>query len=105
MTGPMRASNWRPLQRNTLRGFFSLTLPSGLVLNECTFHVHENGAEWIGLPARPQLDREGRQRRDPTTEKILYSPIVEIAGKTARERFQATALVAVHTLLREARAA
>lgn len=32
------ASDWRALEPNTLKGFFSLTLPSGLVLRECTYH-------------------------------------------------------------------
>lgn len=35
----IRASSWRPMERNTLRGFVKLTLePSGLVLNDCTWH-------------------------------------------------------------------
>jgi hypothetical protein len=37
-------------------------------------------------------DRDGQQRRDPTTGKAQYSPIVEIKGKQQRERFQAAAL-------------
>lgn len=95
----MRASDWRPLVRNTLQGFFTLELPSGLILNECTYHKAPSGSEWIGLPGRPQLDRDGMQRKDPATGKALYTPSVEIKGKQQRERFQAAALAAVHELL------
>jgi hypothetical protein len=61
--------------------------------------VRIDNREWIGLPARPQLDRDGRQRKDPTTGKALYTPIVEIRGKAEHERFQAAALTAAHELV------
>jgi hypothetical protein len=97
----IRASDWRAFERNTLRGFITLTLPSGMVIKECTVH-HKDGREWIGLPGRPQLDRDGTPRKDPNTGKLLYSNVIEIPDREARERFQAAALAAVHELLGEA---
>lgn len=95
------ASDWKPLEKNTLRGFVVLRLePSGLVLRDCTLHRKE-GREWIGLPGRPQTDRDGQPRRDPNSGKVLYSPIVEIPDRGARERFQQAALAAVHALIGE----
>ena len=65
------ASDWRPIGRNTLRGFCDLRLqPSGIMLHECSLH-EKGGKRWIGLPA----------------------------GKAERERFQAAALAAVDRLL------
>jgi hypothetical protein len=94
------ASNWRPLERNTLRGFLTLSLePSGIAVHECSYHQTATGSEWIGLPARPQLGKDGQARKDPTSGKALYRPIVEIKDKAARDRFQAAALDAVHRLL------
>src|ERR1051325_4979374 len=94
------ASDWHPLERHTLRGFVTLALdPSGLVLRDCTYHRHQDGREWIGLPGKPQLDTNGQQRRDPATGKALYVPVVEIPDKDARERFQRAALEAVHRLI------
>jgi len=93
------ASNWRPRESNTLQGFCTLTLkPSGIVINECSLHK-KNGQRWIGLPGKPQLDSEGRVRKEGATGKVLYVPIVEIAGKAERERFQEAALAAVDALL------
>jgi hypothetical protein len=93
------ASDWRPMQRNTLLGFLTLTLtPSGIVLRECSLHV-KGEKRWIGLPSKPQMDAEGRHRTDPDTGKKLYNPIVEIAGKEQRERFQKAALAAADRLL------
>jgi hypothetical protein len=76
-----------------------LSLPAWC-LNDCTYHRRADGAEWIGLP-KPQLDREGQQRKDPATGKALYVPVVEIVGKEARERFQRAALAAVHAVVNE----
>jgi hypothetical protein len=95
----IRASDWRLMQRNSLQGFVSLTLePIGIVLHDYTVHRKDN-REWIGLPGKPQIDRDGQPRKDPTTGKQLYTPVVEIPDKAARERFQQAALAAVHQLL------
>ena len=93
------ATDWRPVTKNTLRGFLTLKLaPSGLVLKDCS--LHEKGDKrWIGLPSKPQLDSDGRQRKDAATGKPLYTPSVEIVGKAERERFQEAALAAVDRLL------
>jgi hypothetical protein len=86
------ASDWRSVERNTLRGFFSLKLPSGLVLRECS--LHEQGEKrWVGLPGKPQLDEDGRQRIGADGKK-LYTPIVELS-RERREAFQVAALAAV----------
>jgi hypothetical protein len=93
------ASDWRPQLQNTLQGFLTLTLsPSGIVLRECSLH-EKDGKRWIGLPSKPQIGKDGRHRLDTTTDKKLYFPVVEIAGKEERSRFQAAALAAVDRLL------
>jgi hypothetical protein len=92
------ATDYREVRRNTLRGFCSLQLPSGLVLHECTYH-EQGERRWIGLPGRPQLDQDGKHRIDPATGKKAYTPVVEVRGKPARERFQSEALAAVDRLL------
>jgi hypothetical protein len=93
------ASDWRPMVRNSLQRFLTLRLePSGLVSRECPLHTKGN-KRWVGLPSKPQLDAEGRHRIDPTTNKNLYTPIVEITGTEARGRFQKAVLEAVDALL------
>jgi hypothetical protein len=85
--------------RNTLLGFLTFTLsPSGIVLRECSLHQHPSGRRWVGLPSKPQIDPEGRVRKNPNG-KTLYAPVVEIVGKAERERFQTAALAAVDKLL------
>jgi hypothetical protein len=99
----IKASDWRPIERGSLRGFCTLTLsPSGLILHDCAVHQHANGARWVGLPGKPQVTADGRIRKDPGSGKTLYSPIVEIADREARERFRGAALAAVEEMLGEA---
>jgi hypothetical protein len=92
------ASNWRPVVKNTLLGFCTLTIePGGIALHECSLH-EKSGKRWVGLPGKPQTDRSGQPRKDPATGKGLYTPIVEIS-KATRERFQTAALEAIDKLL------
>ena len=96
-------SDLRAMQRNTLQGFCTLHLePSGLVLRDCSFHRTDDGREWIGLPSKPQIDRDGNHRQDLKTGKPAYVAIVEIPDKDRRERFQAAAVAAVRALLGKA---
>jgi hypothetical protein len=82
-------SNWRAQEKNTLRTFLTLTLPSGLVLHNCSLHS-QDGQQWIGLPARPYHAIDG---------SVRYAPIVEFASKETHVRFQSAALLAVKRFL------
>ena len=96
----IRASNWRPLERNTPQGFMTLHLnPCRLTIHECTYHRSASGSEWVGLPGPPHVGKDGQQRKYPANGKPLYQPIVKIKGKEQRHRFQTAAVTAVRTLV------
>lgn len=82
-------SNWKPLENGSLRGFLSLTLPSGLTLHNCQL-LEAGGRRWIGLPARRF------QLADGSTG---YQPIVEFTTRRALHNFRASALRAVEAHL------
>ena len=67
-------------------------------MRDCSVHERPDGKRWVGLPAKPVLDSEGRHRKDPATSKALWLPVVEIRGRDQRERFQTAALVAIDKL-------
>ena len=55
---------WKPLERNTLRGFADLWLREArLHIKGCAIH-EKNGKRWVQLPARPQLDQNRALARD-----------------------------------------
>jgi hypothetical protein len=79
------ALNPRPFVKNTLRGFFDLRLPSGIIVKGCTVHVKGSHA-WVGLPGRSYKDASGIE---------TWANIIEFADKDCSRRFQAIALAAV----------
>jgi hypothetical protein len=98
----MIASDWRAVAKDTLCGFFTLLLPSGLTIRECALHK-KDGARWVALPARAQIDPDGKHRTDPATGKRAYTPILAIPDRERRERFQRLALAAIDQMLGGAR--
>lgn len=67
----LRLRAWRPMRRNTLRGFASVTLAIGLDIDDVA--VHATGSRtWVSLPGRPMLDGDGRALRDDSG-KIRYA--------------------------------
>ena len=97
MAAAVIASDFRVVEKNTLRGFFTLALPSGLVVHDCSVH-EKGGKRWVSLPARPQLDG-GQVRKDAATGKVLYAPVLEFTAREKREAFQRAALAAVDELI------
>ena len=81
-------SNWKEHNKNTLRGFFTITLPSGIVINNCSLH-DKGGSRWIGLPSSQF------KKHDGTT---VYARLVEFASKEDYAIFQSEALRAVDGL-------
>lgn len=88
-TSTFAAREFKPFEKNTLRGFVSLELPSGLILHGFTLH-EKNGSRWIGMPAKEFTKSDGIKS---------WVPQIEFASKEARDRFQAAALGAVDDYL------
>lgn len=82
--------NWKPLNNESLRGFLTLTLPSGLAIHNCQL-LETGGRRWVGLPARQFLTADG---------KTHYQPIIEFTTRKARRNFERAALEAVERFLR-----
>lgn len=60
----LRITNFRPHERNTLRGFFEVTLDNGMTLKGCTYH--EMGERrWIGLPSKQYTTEAGEPAWQP----------------------------------------
>jgi hypothetical protein len=76
----VQVENFKPLRSNTLRGFMDILEPE-MRLRIIDATVHEShGRRWVGLPAKPQVTREGTVRRDDRG-KTVYAPILEFTDK------------------------
>jgi len=82
--------NWKPLDHGSLRGFLTLTLPSGVVIHDCQL-LEAGGRRWVGLPSRRFLMADGRAH---------YEPIIEFATRKAHRNFARTALEVVEAYLK-----
>jgi hypothetical protein len=67
--------NYRPYERNTLKGFFDLQI-GPLLIRGFTHHIM-NDREWVGAPGKPQVDKDGQIQRNDQG-KIEYYPVVSI---------------------------
>jgi hypothetical protein len=86
--------SFKPLRANTLHGFINITIPE-MHLRICDLTAHEkNGKRWIGLPAKPQIDRAGTVRKDERG-KTLYVPVLEFTDKATRDAFSARVVEAL----------
>ena len=93
-TLPIIVEDWRPVSRNTLRGFCRVRLQSGMVLHDVAVHA-KNGKFWVSPPSKPRLGRDGLQMTDPATGKPLWSPIVAFETKQIGDRFSAQVVEAL----------
>jgi hypothetical protein len=82
-------ADWRPRQKNTLQGFFTATLPSGLVFHDLMLH-ERNGTRWIGFPAREWKDAEGRRN---------FARFIDFRDRTTADRFRGAVLLALDQYL------
>lgn len=85
MPNSVRISNWKPFEKNTLRGFFTATLESGMIINDLMLH-EKNGKRWIASFARDYQDARGDTQ---------YSPIVTFVDRTHTDRFRELVLEAL----------
>jgi len=54
----MKIKRWKEYEKNTLRGFVDVELPSGMILKSMTWHQKDD-SEWIGLPAKEYIKDDG----------------------------------------------
>ena len=84
---------FRALSKNSLRGFATVELPSGLVIKDISMHT-SNGKSWASLPAKPHIAKDG----SPVMKdgKAQYLSILQWKNRDLADGFSA-ALVGLVT--------
>ena len=86
MTARLRLVEWKPLrQGGQLRGFATVELPIGLIVRDCPILRSRDGL-WAALPAKPEIDREGRCRTGPEGAR-LYVEVLHWRSRRLRTAF------------------
>lgn len=84
----LRLLAFRPIAKSGLAGFATIEFPIGLrLLDVPVFSAGVHGP-WAGLPRKPQLDRDRRQRVDGAG-KPAFEPVAEWRDRDAADRFSA----------------
>jgi hypothetical protein len=81
----LRLLSFKAIVKGSLRGFASVELPIGLRIADVPVCI-SNGKAWATLSSKPQIDSEGRHRRD-VNGKPAYTAILEWRDKALRDRF------------------
>jgi DNA-binding cell septation regulator SpoVG len=82
-------SHWKAYEKNSLKGFFSASFPSGLIIHSLQLH-ERNGARWVGVPSRRWTDERGEEQ---------HSRLIEFTTRAAAERFRDSLLLALDAFL------
>ena len=82
-------SDWKPCEKNTLRGFFSATLPSGMVLHRLMLHV-KGESRWVATPSREWSDPQGQKQ---------FAKLIEFTDRATADRFRDAVLDALDKYL------
>lgn len=90
----MVAEDFRPVERNSLRGFARIRFQSGLVINDCAIHVSENGRAWASPPSRQLVDRNGVVMKD-AAGKVRWQPVIEFANNKVKNSWSSQVVEAV----------
>jgi hypothetical protein len=90
---PVVIEAFTPMVKNTLRGFATVRMPSGVVFHDVTIHA-KNGSAWASPASKPQLDRTGQHMKG-NDGKGLWLPVVTFASKEARDRFSEVVIAAL----------
>ena len=86
-------SDWKPMNRGALRGFCTVSMPSGMTVHEVSI-MQSHGRAWASPPSKPMLDRDGRAMVDDAGKR-RYAPIIEFATKDIRDRWSDAIIAAL----------
>lgn len=86
-------TDWKPIARNSLRGFFTATMPSGLVFHEVAAHT-SNGKKWVSPPSKPMVGKDGVALKDENG-KVKYSPLISFSDKATRDKWSSAVVNAL----------
>lgn len=83
---------FKSFQKNTLQGFLTVRIiEMDMIVTDLTVHA-QNDKRWIGLPGKPQLDRDGKVIT--SGGKAQYVNILKFASRQASDAFRDAVLKA-----------
>jgi hypothetical protein len=88
------------VERNTLRGFAKVRIPSGIIFHDVAIHRQADVA-WASPASKPLLNRDGQHMKD-ASGKAQWVPIVSFTSRELRDKFSAAVIDALRASRPEA---
>jgi hypothetical protein len=89
---PLALIEWKPLKKNTLRGFATVRYGS-LKIRDITVHA-SGDRRWAGMPSKPIVGSDGVAQKSDDG-KLKYVPVMEWASREAADKFSEEVIAAV----------
>lgn len=90
---PITLLAWKPMVKNTLRGFANVRLGRSLIMKELTCHESQC-KRWVGMPGKPMIDGSGQVKKDDRG-KQQFASILEWTDREAATRFSEAVIAAI----------
>ncbi len=91
----MTISNWKSLDKNSLKGAFDLELSSGLTIVGAMLML-SGERYWCSFPGIPQYQKDGDSFKALMKDgKQVYKPILTIPDRPTRDKFNEQVLAAL----------
>ncbi len=91
---------WRPVLKNTLRGFATIQQPSGMIVADVGVHI-SGGKAWAAPPSRLILDRDGQPMLD-NHGKTRWCPLVSFTNRETQRAWSDQVIAALKVAYPEA---
>jgi hypothetical protein len=92
MTGFV-VESFTSMAKNSLLGFATVRMPSGLVLHDVAIH-RQNGSAWASPASKPMISHNGFVMKDGEG-RVRYTPVVSFSDKTVRTRWSNAVVAAL----------
>lgn len=90
---PISLLEWRPIKRNSLRGFATIRIGKSLKVKDVAVYS-SNGKRWASLPSKPMIGKDGAVAKD-SDGKARYVQIMEWIDRETSERFSEGVIQAI----------
>lgn len=92
---------FKPRRSGALRGHCRVQLRSGMILEDVSIFRGDDGRCWIGMPAKPMIDRDGSVIRDERG-KVKYLSMINFNTRATRDNLSDQIIAAVAAKFPEA---
>jgi hypothetical protein len=90
----MAIEEFKSVEKNTLRGWARVRMPSGMILHDVGI-FYDSDRAWVSAPSKAMLGRDGVRMRSAKESKPLYAPVVSFETGALYRKFSDAVIAAL----------